>query len=817
MAPGRAGKRRGGERDPDGGKPVLHLICNAHLDPVWQWRWEEGLAETLSTFKTALSMLDADPDLIFNHNEALLYDWVRIHDPGLFREIRERVGAGRWAVAGGWYLQPDVNLPGTESLFRQILYGRRFFSDYFDRYPLVAYNFDSFGHGTGLPQILLQAGFRMYIHMRPQPGELDLPAHLYRWRGLAGSTILCYRINIGLYHTEYGNLAERIDEGVRRVLEGGRDEALFWGIGDHGGGATAEDLEVIKDRIRSEDRIAIRHSTTEDFYRAVKAQEGSAPLFCGGLQPVFTGCYTSLARIKRRAQNNLGLLRQSEALAAAAWFLEGQAYPAAELDEAWKSHLFNDFHDILPGTCTRPAEGDALDLYGHSELLARRIRIKSMISLVGGGAGSAYLPLVIGHSQPGLTELPVEAECMISHRPKWSGSWFLKLFEGRREVPCQEEQAEALLPFNEWRRKVVFMAKLPPLGAAGYRLTLEKGKAWKEQNDPGDESPIHPCPGGLLLPSPEKGGGHHFRPEIKFLVVEDPGDSWGTDILSYRNVEGAFSLEPDSLRILHRGSVRRVTEARFFYGTSRLVLHILHYVSWPFLEMRLRIHWAEEGKRLKAAFPVPLDESLLTAEVPGGAVPIPSDGSEQVHGRWFLVRGKIRGKEWAFGAAHDAAPGLDFYRGEVRLSLLRSAAYCHEKGYDLTQGPAPQRMDLGLQHFRMALTTGPPGEASGRLPALADWLSAPPFALAHMPSGGAAISQSLLSVFPPNIRLLSCRRARDGEALLIRIQEASGRDTEWDLGSPAAGRKTRLRLGPFEIRTLRLDKKGFTETGALAD
>lgn len=54
-------------------KPTVHLICNAHLDPVWQWRWEEKCAETLSTFGNAVDILHEYPDFIFNHNEAILY------------------------------------------------------------------------------------------------------------------------------------------------------------------------------------------------------------------------------------------------------------------------------------------------------------------------------------------------------------------------------------------------------------------------------------------------------------------------------------------------------------------------------------------------------------------------------------------------------------------------------------------------------------------------------------------------------------------------------------------------------------------------
>ena len=31
----------------------LFLVCNAHLDPVWQWEWDEGAAAAIATFRTA--------------------------------------------------------------------------------------------------------------------------------------------------------------------------------------------------------------------------------------------------------------------------------------------------------------------------------------------------------------------------------------------------------------------------------------------------------------------------------------------------------------------------------------------------------------------------------------------------------------------------------------------------------------------------------------------------------------------------------------------------------------------------------------------
>ena len=34
----------------------IHLICNAHIDPIWQWDWQEGASAVLSTFQSAVNL-----------------------------------------------------------------------------------------------------------------------------------------------------------------------------------------------------------------------------------------------------------------------------------------------------------------------------------------------------------------------------------------------------------------------------------------------------------------------------------------------------------------------------------------------------------------------------------------------------------------------------------------------------------------------------------------------------------------------------------------------------------------------------------------
>ena len=857
-------------------KPAVHLICNAHLDPVWQWRWEEGASEALATFRTAAEILKEHGRFVFCHNEAVLYQWVERYDPALFKEIRKLVGRGRWAISGGWYLQPDVNMPGLESIIRQVAEGRRYFLEKFDAVPKVAYNFDSFGHSGGLPQVLKQAGFKMYIHMRPQSLELDLPSDLYRWRGVDGSEILAYRIAVGLYHSERGNIEQKISEGIELALKLNRDVPVFWGLGNHGGGATREDLRFIDALTKKEKRVRIIHSTPDRLYEALKRTAKNVPVFEGDLQRVFTGCYTSLSRIKRAAQRSLGGLIQVEALRAASWWGCGQDYPSNELREAWRGHLFNDFHDILTGSCTEPAEQDALELYGKVSDSGRRLRLEAAAAFNRGATRKLSIPITVLNANPSFTKAPVEFECMADYRPFWKGKWHLRLFKlNGTEIRCQEEQPESLLPFNRWRRKVSFMADLPGLGVSHYEIRAAKGESLRfslEGTAKKDSYFIFRAKGdgaiagkdrknsplakfdllckldkkiGLLTSLRAHGreclAGPLFRP----LVVLDDGDSWGTDRWSYRQVEGAFQPKGRP-RLIEKGPIRTISETVLAYKKSRIVLHTISYPSWPVLEFRIRVLWNEERRRLKLSIPTAFKPNQVQCEIPGGAIARPADGQEHVHGRWISAEDYSAGKETALGIVNSGQHGFDFADGEIRLSVLRSSAYCREQGFKIRKSPLRKFADLGVHDLRLLVTAGDPSIVRSMLSGLADWLSAPPVAYAHLPIGInsealanppslsfikrgntkdsfrkdeeqvslAAGFHNLLSLHPANIRMTACKQSWDKKALIVRLHEAAGLNTKALLKAAKYGKSgapkisVKLAFRPYEIKTIRIEKSG---------
>ncbi len=792
-------------------KPVLHLICNAHLDPVWLWRWEEGAAEAVATFAVAARLLREFPQFIFNHNEAILYRWVQELNPSLFAEIQQLVREGRWCIAGGWDLQPDVNMPGTEGLIRHIAEGRRYFREFFDAEPRVAYNFDSFGHSGGLPQLLAQAGYSLYVHMRPEQKDLDIPSDLYRWQGVDGAEIGAYRIPFPAYNTFHNVAVERIRQAAEIALRLNRDTPVFWGLGNHGGGATRNELEQIQELMTTETRVEIIHSSTERFYDAIKEKLPSAPVIRGDLQRVFTGCYTSMARLKQRMQRNLAELLQTEGARVSSWWLRGQQYPQEQLRDAWRDHLFNDFHDILCGSSIESGELDALDLYGRSSETHRRLRLGAVAGFTQGAPKPFQIPLTVISVNPAGQNFPVECECNIDHVPKLQGKWHARMFTlDGTEVPVQEEPPEMYLLVDEWRRRLCFTATLPQVGAAHYAVEMHEGPYVAIPAPPAVQHELNLVtmrPATLETPD----GRQLLAGDLlRALVVDDTADSWGMDRWRYDEVDGEFTLLPGSFSTVVEGPVRTIREATYVYRRSSIVLRTISYSSQPFLEFRLRILWNEPRKRLKLSFPTRMSADAVLCEVPGGALYRPADGEEHTHGRWMILEGPVDGAPCALAIINSGQHGFDCRNGEVRLSILRSAPYAFERSFTLSDPPHRKVMDLGVHDVRLLVVPGRSRQdLESHVHALADWLNAPPYALAHHPIGeGTPPQQELLRLGPPSIRLLACKQSWDGEALIVRIQETTGKETTGHLALPSPEVSIEARLKPFEIKTFRIEREG---------
>ncbi|MBE7212965.1 MAG: alpha-mannosidase, partial [Gluconacetobacter diazotrophicus] len=369
---------------------TLHLLPNAHLDPVWLWDWREGLNEGLVTIRTVLDLMDEFPELTFLRGEVSIYEHVERTDPATFARLRRQVEAGRWDVVGGTYVQPDSNLPAAETLCRQFERGLAYFESRFGRRPTVAWQADSFGHTPGWPDILRAFGMEDFAFTRPGRGQFPMAAPAFRWlTGSGDDGVLCYRPHWPAYCNERANLPEVLDATWRdAAAHPFENVGVLFGLGNHGGGPTRRHVEEVRAWAAAHPEAGVRFSTLHGFFAALRAELARSPAADAAVEAVrgdlgycLRGCYSSVAKFKfpyRRTEALLSAAETAQAVVAAAL-----GVAPLPLDEAWDAVLFNSFHDVLPGSSIERAFDDQLAWIGgaaHRALVARTGALNALAS-----------------------------------------------------------------------------------------------------------------------------------------------------------------------------------------------------------------------------------------------------------------------------------------------------------------------------------------------------------------------------------------------------------------------------------------------------
>lgn len=817
--------------------PRVHLICNAHIDPIWQWDWEEGLTETLATFEVAADCLEAFPEFVFNHNEALLYEWTKAYRPALYRRIRKWVRAGRWVISGGWYLQPDCNLPCGESFVRQALVGRTFFRKEFGVVPKVAYNLDPFGHHGNLPQILRKTGYEMYVHFRPAEVLKPLEDFLYRWRGVDGSEIAAMRPPCGWYNTvTTEHVTKKLGAMAALARETGRDVTAFWGLGDHGGGPTRAGLDAIRKMARSTPEIT--HSSLGSYWRSVRGRMARAPVVRGELQKCFTGCYTSVIGTKQRNRRGEGLALAAERAAALAWWMLGEPYPRDALADVWRRVLFNQFHDILPGSSVREGFRGSAETYGYAFTRAREVLLAAHLKLLRRRTRRRPMALVVFNPRAAARRRPLEVEFMGAAVPQlMQGKTFRVVDTRGRARPLQWLRASPKV--GEWRKRMLVEVDLPALGMAEYRIEMIDGA---------------PAPAKAAVPARRRRGtlrlaARHYtavfnartgwidslrvrgtgaetlaKPGGVLQVRKDNADAWGLAKRPYGTVVGRFRCPARkalntlagahgapfgaAVQVIESGPLATRIEVVQTYGRSVARIRYTFFANHPEIGIELLLNWTERCRALQFVFPTRLDSGRYTVEIPHAAIERPSGNDEEPCGRWTMLAAADGGN--ALALVNDGPGGVDVSDGTLRQTLVRSPLFCSMRR-TVDPDRMGEHMDLGEHIFRFFLRVGRRADVRRDLPALADDLTMPPAAHVHVPLGpdakaGLAPGRNLVEASGAGVHLAALKQSEDGRALVARVVETRGRRTRGALRVPGLPRPAALRFAPYEIKTIRIER-----------
>lgn len=693
----RAGRVAARERESDGraGAPTRCMaVGHAHIDTAWLWRIRETRRKLLRTWSTALELIDRNPEFRFAATSAQHYAWVEEDSPPLFARVRAAIASGRWEATGAMWIEPDANLPSGESLIRQIAHGRRYFRD---RFGALAHDVneqrvlflpDTFGFPASLPQIAAKAGIDTFIFNKLSWNDTnEFPHSTFWWRGIDGTRLLSH-CTPGLEYNATNTPPElrKGDTNHRRKCPAVGAWLQPFGYGDGGGGPTDWMIENVRLADRCEGMPLVNLGTVgefrgvlhEDLDRAGRTSNGSggrvthtgargleamheqpaadgAPATCtipthaGELYlERHRGTYTTHARIKRANREAEELLRLSEILVSAApvsMRSESFGQCLAELDEAWKVTLLNQFHDVLPGSSIAPVYEDSRRDHERVLELCHRIVARALEywprGVVMNPASTPRRAVArIGNDLRYFDELQPLAAARVS--------------EGMNGAP------DAVKVRSHELSNSRLHARIDPSGRVGIELIDASGK------------------------TPVAFDG------LNWLVLYDDRpkhwEAWDIDE-SYIDSASPVETPVESYRVVERHPLRSAIELTRRVGErSRITQRFTLEAMSPRLDVRTRVEWHESRTLLRVLFPTDMKAREATYGIQFGHISRPSHTEDSAaramfevcaH-RWMDLSDSAPARPRGLSILNDGIYGCSCRDGVLGLSLLRSTKFPDE-------------------------------------------------------------------------------------------------------------------------------------------
>jgi len=608
-------------------------------------------------------------------------------DAALFGRIKRHVKEGRWSLYGGWWVQPDCNIPTKAGFERQISLGREFCKSRFGKFTEVARNVDSFGHSAALPQILHDAGQPNYMMMRPGPHEKTLPARIFRWRGFEDSPeVLVFRIpepycwNWADERAFIGHILNAASD----LPEGVSDTMCLIGLGDHGGGPTIALInlchKLMKDGIPG---VKLEFSTPERFFKSLrKGDLSKVPEVTGELQYHAIGCYTLQRQLKVKGKRAESLL---EALELSVVPKRGSD-EAKKLKDAWSAVCFNQFHDIMGGTCL-PSTYEIADAQVAAALTFAREQLSLNLRLEFPSLGSSKSQrLVLKNPSDEIYDGLIEAAPW-----GWGGNC---IADGKgKTIPFQRIPADGM-------SRLLFKLKLNPFEMKALSLSNEEKPAQPESRwmKLSTSQAVNHLGFGLSLGAKSSvvAQDEEFdAPQLQLL--EDPTDTWSHNFKRY--LEGPAEIPQwGSSFLLHSGPVAAgLSRVGKLDGQEVREDFLLHADS-AFYELSLRIAWVSKLKVLKLVLPFKVKAiKRIDGTASGQGLERALDGNELPVCDWMLFELEDGSK---VGIVCPDILAADADERRLRLTLLRSPVMANH----LPTQPAGENSfysDHGLQCFRI--------------------------------------------------------------------------------------------------------------------
>lgn len=755
----------------------ISAIGHAHIDTAWLWSLERTQQKCLHTFATATRMMDEYPEYKFICSQAQQYAWVKQMAPKLYERIKEKIAAGQWEVAGSMWVEADCNISSGESLVRQVLHGKNFFLDEFGIETRDLWLPDVFGYAACLPQILKKAGIDYFLTQKISWNQINkFPHHTFLWQGIDGTRIFTHFPPADTYNAMM--TPQELAYNVRNFRENDRAiRSLYvYGYGDGGGGPTAEMLENARRLQDVEGMPKVTLEFARDFFKKAVEDARDLPLWVGELYlELHRGTYTTQARNKFHNRRSEFLLREAEFLACIR--PEGlAAYPAQELDTAWKLVLLNQFHDIIPGSSVNEVYRDSERDYAVVRGIAEKIIAGSLASI-----GAAVN--TVGMKMPVL---------VVRNYDNWAWSQHVAvpLPEGVNPQAVyyadEEEFSAEGVPMagpvqivEENGQRYALFEEATPDDVHGYTV-YDMSEEAVELENPFEVSPRLLDNGWIRVEWDENGlisRIYDYREEREVMNPGEKGnqlqlfedkplfwDAWDVDI--FYQEKGTVLNRLDSAEVVETGPVRAAIRQTRTFGSSRITQTIRLHAHSKRLEFVTEVDWHEERKLLKAAFPVAVNSPRATYEIQYGHVERPTHYNTS----WDLARFEVAAQKWVdlsegdYGVAllNNGKYGHDTFGNTLRITLLRAP-----------KAPDPEA-DMGRHTFTYALLPHGGDLRSGEVVEQSYYLNTPPRAILLAPgqTGDQPREIGYFDTDRQGVVIEAIKKAEREDAIIVRLYEA---------------------------------------------
>ncbi len=670
----------------DGLSYSVNAIGHSHIDMAWLWRSHHTREKARRTFSTMLHLMRQYPEFRYLHSSPQLYRFIQQDDPALFERIREKVAMGQWEVTGGTWVECDTNLPGGESLVRQILFGKRFIREHFQHDCTVLWMPDTFGFSATIPQLMKLSGLKYFASSSIHWSKFGrFPYDTFYWKGIDGSQVLVTFFTAPgetiKNHYNYNGLIAPYDVKVAwehyRQKDLNSELLMPFGWGDGGGGPTREMLESIRAQANLPGHARVHIGKVEPYFENLskRLQGKNVPVWDGELYQEGThGVYTSQARIKQANRKSEMVFHNAEWVCSLADILTSSTrYPDTALRQGWERILHNQFHDILPGTSIPEVIADALKDFDTAIEIGNACRDDAQRQLME----------QIQTPEEGMIVFnPLGWECTGIVDVAWSPDLENKCLKGEDGNPllCQTVIS------NGEKRRLFEVGRVPSLG---YRFfpwmtcdpvphseiivtpTFLENAFWQiKLNSSGQITSLFDKQNQreVLLPG-ELGN--------VLQIFEDrplTGEAWEIDV-----------FYQDKMRVLNNlieavveesGPLRGTLRLKWAFAQSVVIQRLSLYHHTPRIDFRTELDWHQHQVLLKAAFPVNVRSRYATYEIPFGNIDRPSHWNtpqdvahfENPAQKWVDV------SEGNYGVAllNDSKYGYDVKDQVLRITLHRS-------------------------------------------------------------------------------------------------------------------------------------------------